>query len=147
MNLGRRQRLRGRVIDAASAALLAQGYVSQIDVFPGHSLARCRDAGALESGPPPVPLAGIQTAAIRITEAMELFHVWATEQNLDATEITYVAQSPTRATLNFTNTNNPVIERFFLTHWVPRELPIDHAAAVTNEQDVDIELTNVAAAT
>jgi len=53
---------------------------------------------------------------------MELFHAWATEQNLVPMEIAYIAHGPSRATLNFTDTNNSVIERFFRTHRVSREL-------------------------
>lgn len=122
MNLEHRKKLQGRVVEAASAALIAQSYVSPLDVLTG---IRWLDVATLErwkQGRLTYLLQGVQTSADRVTDAMELFHAWATEQNLDAIEIAYIAQGPSRATLNFTDTNNPVIERFFRTHRVSREL-------------------------
>src|ERR1041384_2179474 len=105
MNPERRQKLQTRVRDVASAALSAQGHVSPIDVLTG---IRWLDVATLERWKQsrlPYLLQGIQTSADRITEAMELFHAWATEQNLVPMEIAYIAHGPSRAPLNSTHPN------------------------------------------
>ncbi len=123
MSRQNRRPLADRVIEAAEAALAAQGYVSAIDVFLG--------IGWLDGGAPKRWQQGqldclegaVQTSPVRLSEAMELFRAWATGKGLLASETDYVARTPQRQTLRFSRSGDPAIERMYRTHWVSPALP------------------------
>ncbi|MBI4952971.1 MAG: hypothetical protein HY908_13135 [Myxococcales bacterium] len=122
MNPDNRNMLRVRVVAAAEAALSRQGFVSAIDVLSGiqwldqATLKRWKQAqlACLE--------AGIQTNLTRISEAMRLFRAWATEKHLSPSETAYVAKTPARTTLRFSQSGDATIERLYRTHWVSPDL-------------------------
>jgi hypothetical protein len=117
-----RQLLVDRVTSAAQATLAAQGYVAPLDVLLGvgwldvNSMKRWRQGqvGSLETV--------VQSNLPRISEAMKLFRAWAGEVGLLPSETAYVAQTPQRQTLRFSESGDATIERLFRTHWVSPEL-------------------------
>jgi hypothetical protein len=123
MSRQHRRPLADRVIEAAEAALAAQGYVSAIDVFLG--------IGWLDGGAPKRWQQGqldclegaVQTSPVRLSEAMELFRAWATGKGLLASETDYVARTPQRQTLRFSRSGDAAIERMYRTRWVSPALP------------------------
>jgi hypothetical protein len=110
--------LADRVAEAAEASLAAQHYVSAIDVLvrigwldPG-SLKRWR------FGQVPCLERAVQTNLPRISEAMKLFRSWAASKGLFPSETHYVARTPQRQTLRFSQSGDPTIEKLYRTHWV-----------------------------
>jgi hypothetical protein len=117
-----RKALADRVVRAAAAALAAQGYVSSIDVLVGIGWL---DAGAVERwrrGQIDYLERVVQANLSRISEAMKLFRSWAAGMGLFASPTGYVARTPRRQTLRFSNSGNPTIEGLYRTHWVSPEL-------------------------
>src|SRR5215216_2580396 len=106
-----RKKLDERVISAAEAALTEQKYVSAVDVLvgigwlDGGTLARWRQ-GQVEN------LEGaMQTGLPRISDAMRLFRSWAATKGLTPTETDYIARTPSRQALRFSEGGDPTIEK------------------------------------
>jgi hypothetical protein len=118
--MGRKNRknLADRVVRAAEAALADGNYVSCIDVLVGIGWL---DATALERwrrGQIEFLESAIQTNVSRISEAMELFRSWAGGRSLTPNQVRYVARTPQRQTLRFSESGDPATEAFYRTHWV-----------------------------
>lgn len=122
MNAENRSKLAERVIRAAEAALAAQDYVSPVDVLVGIGWL---DPGAVKRwrrGQVEYLESTVQTKPSRISEAMKLFRLWATAEGLLPSETHYVAQTPQRQALRFSEDGDPSIERLYRTHWISGEL-------------------------
>lgn len=65
----------------------------------------------------------MQVSASRISEAMTLFRTWAEAKGLSASETPYIARTPTREALRFSNSGDPAIDRLYRTHWISSALP------------------------
>ena len=110
MNPENRRKLADRVVKAAEAALAARHYVSPVDVLVGIGWL---DPGAVKrwrEGQVDYLERVIQTKPSRISEAMKLFRSWATAKGLIASETSYVARTPSRQPLQFSESGNPTIE-------------------------------------
>jgi hypothetical protein len=117
-----RTKLVDRVVAAAEAALTARHYVSPIDVLVG---IRWVDDGTVKrwrSGQIQYLEQVVQANLSRISEAMKLFRSWARAKGLTPSETKYVAQTPGRQILRFSESGDPTIERLYRTHWVSPEL-------------------------
>src|SRR4030081_2521306 len=122
MNPKNRNALAERVVKAAEAALAARGYGSSIDVLVGIAWV---DAGEVEQwrrGQIDYLERVVQTNLPRISEAMKLFRSWATKKGLVPSETKYVARTPQRPALRFSESGEKSIERLYRTHWVSPEL-------------------------
>jgi hypothetical protein len=117
-----RKNLEERVREAAEAVLAARHHVSPVDVFtrigwldPG-ALKRCQlgQIDYLEQA--------VQANPERIAEAMRLLRSWATARGLSPSEATYLARTPQRQALRFSERGDPAIEQFYRTHWIPGDL-------------------------
>jgi hypothetical protein len=53
---------------------------------------------------------------------MKLFRSWATAKGLNPSETSYVARTPSRQTLRFSQSADPTIEGRYRTHWISGEL-------------------------
>jgi hypothetical protein len=118
MNPENRKRLADRVVKAAEAALAAQNYATSLDVLIGIGWL---DPGSLKrwrQGQVHCLERAVQTNLSRICEAMKLFRSWASAKGLVPSETQYVARTPQRQTLRFSDSGNPQIERAYRTHWV-----------------------------
>jgi hypothetical protein len=118
MNPENRHRLADRVVKAAEAALAAQNYASSVDVLIGIGWL---DPGSLKrwrQGQVDYLERAVQTNLSRISEAMKLFRSWASAKGLVPSETQYVARTPQRQTLRFSDSGDPEIERAYRTHWV-----------------------------
>lgn len=116
------KKLGDRVIRAAEAALAAQKYASPVDVLVGIGWL---DPGALKRwqlGQVEHLEAVVQTGQPRVSEAMELFRSWATAKGLAPSETHYIARTPSRQTLRFSESGDPTIEKLYRTHWISGEL-------------------------
>ncbi len=114
--------LADRVVRAAEAALAAQDYVAPIDVLVGIGWL---DPGAIQrwrQGQIDCLERTAQTNLPHLSEAMKLFRFWATGKGLLASETDYVARTPTRQTLRFSQSGSPTSELLYRTHWVSPEL-------------------------
>jgi hypothetical protein len=67
-------------------------------------------------------LHAVQTKPSRISEAMTLFRSWASGRSLSASPTHYVARTPQRPTLRFSESGDPAIETLYRTHWVSHDL-------------------------
>ena len=64
----------------------------------------------------------VQTNLSRVSEAMRLFRSWASAKGLLASQTDYVARTPRRDRLRFSNSGDAGIEAAYRTHWVSPEL-------------------------
>jgi hypothetical protein len=113
-----RRPLADRVALAAEASLAAQHHVSAIDVLVHMGWL---DPGAVKLwrlGQVPCLERVMQSNLPRISEAMKLFRSWAAGKGLLASETAYVARTPQRQTLRFSQSGDPTIEKLYRTHWV-----------------------------
>ena len=110
--------LADRVVTAANAALVAQGYVSPIDVLVGIGWHDVRTVEQWRRGQIDCLERAVQTNLPRISEAMRLFRSWARERNLSESPTHYVARGPQRQTLRFSLSGDPAIEATYRTHWI-----------------------------
>ena len=117
-----RRSLPDRVSGAAQAALAAQGYVAPLDVLVGIGWLDGRAVKRWQQGQVECLEAVIQTNLSRISEAMALFRSWATENQLLASEVAYVARTLQRQALVFSRNGDPAIERHYRTHFMSPEL-------------------------
>ena len=104
-----RKKLNDRVIRAAEAALAVQKYVSPVDVLVGIGWL---DPGALkrwERGQVEYLEGIVQTNLPRISEAMKLLRSWAAAKGLTPSETHYIARTPSRQTLRFSKSGNPIL--------------------------------------
>ena len=114
--------LADRVARAAEAALVAQHFVSVIDILVRIGWL---DPGAVERwrrGQIDCLEEGLQIDPPRISEAIRLFGSWATAKGLLPSPTAYVGRTPDRPTLRFSRSGNPAIENSYRTHWVSPEL-------------------------
>lgn len=109
-----------RVVEAAEAALSAQGYASSIDVLVGIGWLDAEKVAQWRRGQIDHLEHVVQTNLPRISEAMKLLRSWAAQRGLSASPPSYVARSPRRQTLRFNRSGHPTIEA--RTHWVSQEL-------------------------
>jgi hypothetical protein len=65
----------------------------------------------------------IQPNRPRIMEALRLFREWAVEKGLSPSETHYVARTPERQTLRFSENDDPAIDQIYRTNWVSPALP------------------------
>jgi hypothetical protein len=112
-----------RVAQAAEAALSDHGYVSPIDVFTGMGLLAHAHVEDWRNGRVPHLESFIQGSEAKISQTKTLFQEWARRRNLQPSETAYLARtrSPQRE-LQFSQSGDPDIERFFRTHYVSPEL-------------------------
>jgi hypothetical protein len=65
----------------------------------------------------------MQVKPPRLSEALALLRSWATQKGLVASEAEYVARTPQRQTLRFSQSGDPALEKSFRTHWISGDLP------------------------
>jgi hypothetical protein len=115
-------KLEGRVVRAAEAALAERRVVSAIDMLVGirwltpAELARWRQGRVrdLETV--------VQVNPDKLTAAMAIFQGWARDQGLRPSETSYLARSRDRRPLRFSRSGDEDIERAYRTHWVSPEV-------------------------
>src|SRR5262245_35590311 len=139
----KRRSLTDRVNEAAERALVAQQYVSMIDVLRGigwlyPGVPREWQQGRLECLE-----AAMQIAPDRLLEAMKLLANWATAQGLVPSESGYVARTPAREQLRFSRSGDPDIERRYRIHWVSPELSEEKRERLTRKASAPPELVAV----
>src|SRR5437016_14241062 len=107
MNPENRRKLAERVTKAAEAAFAAQKNVSPIDVLVGIGWL---DPGAVKrwrQGQIDHLWGVVQVDASRILQAMSLFQSWASARGLLQNEVDYVAGTPQRQNLRFSEGADP----------------------------------------
>jgi len=112
-----------RVAKAAEASLAAQGYASPIDVLLGIGWLNPNTFKDWQQGRVDCLGDVMQVNPSRLSEALTLFRSWATGKGLIESETEYVARTPQRQTLRFTQSGDPALEKLYRTHWIASDLP------------------------
>lgn len=112
-----------RVANAADAALAAQGYASPIDVLVGIGWLYPGAVKEWQQGRIDCLVDVIQVKPSRLPQALALLRSWATGKGLIASETDYVARTPQRPTLRFSQGGDAALERSYRTHWISSALP------------------------
>jgi len=136
--------LERRVIRAAEAALAERQAVSPLDLLvalgwlaPSHvDLWREGRVESLED------LMSVSRA--KLSTAMAIVQRWARGHRLIASETAYVARTPDRRTLRFSDSGDPDVERGYRTHWVSPELPAAVRERLATRQSRPPELVVIA---
>jgi hypothetical protein len=112
-----------RIGRAAEASLAAQGHASPIDVLLG--IGWLNSTGVRDWQQGRVECLGdvMQVKPPRLSEALALLRSWATQQGLVASEAEYVARTPQRQALRFSQSGDPALEKSFRTRWISGDLP------------------------
>jgi hypothetical protein len=114
--------LKKRVVNAAEAALAAQGYASAIDVLLGIGWLDAARVERWRRGQIAYLERCVESNLPRISMAMNLFRAWAISKGLKPSETHYVGRRPRRQTLRFSKSGHPAIEALYRTHWVSAAL-------------------------
>jgi hypothetical protein len=122
MPSGNRPRLRGRVVAASEAALARQGYVSAVDVLMGLGWIHLATVNRWRRGQLPYLEREIPVEPSRIAEAMQVLRSWAAQRSLSPSEAAYIARTPARPALQFSEGGDPTMERLYRTRWVSPKL-------------------------
>jgi hypothetical protein len=123
MSRKNRGNLADRVTKAAEAALAAQNYVSPIDVLLRIGWLDPNTARRWRQGQVDYLEQALQVNPTRLSEAMTFFRSWAGAKGLVQSETDYVARTPQRQTLRFSESGDSTTERLYRTHWISGELP------------------------
>lgn len=129
-----------RIARGADDALAAHGYASPIDVLLG---IRWLDASTWErwqQGRIDTLQEGLQVRPDRIAQAMQLFRDWAESKGLQPHAAVYLARTPERPALRFTQDGEPTIEAQFRTHWISPSLSDRQRERVIAKSDAPPEL-------
>ncbi len=122
MSRTNRRPLPERVTEAAEASLAAQNYASPLHMLLHLGWLDPNSARRWQQGQVESLERVMQVAPARIAEAMQLLRSWAAAKGLAESEADYVARTPQRSALRFTNGGDPEIERRFRTHWLSNEI-------------------------
>lgn len=115
-------KLRTRVVAAATAALARQGYVSAIDVLLGLGWVTAPQVTAWRTGQVNSLERVAQTNLPKVTLALTALRQWAIAEGLRPSETDYVARTRDRRRLRFSVSGAGPIEAAYRTHWVSPEL-------------------------
>jgi hypothetical protein len=120
MSRKNRASLADRVSRAAEAALAAQDFVSPIDVLVAIGWL---DPGAVERWRRgQIDCLEDDVQSPRVSEALTQLRFWATAKGLSPILTDYVARTPQRPMLRFSESGDDTIEELYRTHWVSPEL-------------------------
>jgi len=111
-----------RVASAAEAALADHHYVSTLDVLFGMGWLDYASEARWRKGQVDFLESVVQPGWQRVLEAMALFRSWADSKGLLPTETPYVARTPGRDALRFSEDATDAVEQAFRTHWISPEL-------------------------
>lgn len=111
-------KLERRVIAAAESALDDQKYVSAVDVLVGLGWVAPSNVDRWRQGRIDVLDRVTAGGPDKRASALEILRRWASDRGLVPSEIDYVARTPDRRHLQFSETGAPEIEREYRTHWM-----------------------------
>jgi hypothetical protein len=111
--------LKGRVVEAASRALGAKGWVAAVDVLVGIGWLSPGDLEAWRGGQVPYLEQTLNVGLGEINSAMRAFHAWSEAQGLRPDPVPYVVPN-TRRLLQFTKSADPSLEARYSTHWATK---------------------------
>lgn len=107
-----------RVARAAAEALQDHGYVAPVEVLMGMGWLQPVHSDRWRQGRLPYLEQMVQAAPAKVATAMRALQAWAGEQELQPSEVTYIARTRDRRTLQFSAGGDPSIEQAYRTHWV-----------------------------
>jgi hypothetical protein len=122
-----------RVARSAEAALQDHGYVAAVDVLVGIGWLKPVYPDHWQQGRLPYLERAVQAPSGKVSAAMRALSCWAAEQGLQPSEMAYVARTRDRATLQFSASGDPAIERNYRTHWFSPALPEKKRARVVEQ--------------
>ena len=115
-------KLEQRVVRAAEAALSDQQFVSAVDVLVGLGWLTPGRVNEWRQGRVEYLEQAVQANLHKISSAMAIFRRWAADRGLTPSETEYVARTPDRRRLRFSENDTATIEKAYRTHWVSPEL-------------------------
>ncbi|MCZ7589935.1 MAG: hypothetical protein M5U27_13975 [Gaiella sp.] len=140
----RPENLEQRVVDAAEAALVERQVVGAVDVLVGLGWLAPSQVAAWRQGRIET-LEGVLTVSpAKLSAARRLLEQWAHARGLSASDAAYVARTPDRRALRFSESGDPGIERAYRTHWLSPELPAGARERLTERQRRPPELVVIA---
>jgi hypothetical protein len=122
-----------RVARAAEAALQHHGYVAAVDVLVGIGWLPPVHRDHWQQGRVPYLEKVVQAGPGKVAAAMRALSRWTAQQGLQPSETAYVARTRDRATLQFSASGDPAIERSYRTHWFSPALPENKRARVVEQ--------------
>jgi hypothetical protein len=128
------ERLQGRVVRAAEAALAERKMVSTIDVLVGVGWLAPSEVDKWRQGRIPYLEAAAQVNLGKLSTAMKYFQGWARDRGLRPSETAYVARTRDRRSLRFSKSGAPEIERAYRTHWVSSDLSLKKRQRLAEQQ-------------
>jgi len=117
-------RLEGRTVAAAEAALAARKVVSAIDVLQGIGWLPQTRIDEWRRGNLAYLEGGLSTNPRKISAVMTMLRRWAVSRGLSPRETAYVSRTLDRHELRFSQSGELAVEQAYRTHWVSPELPL-----------------------
>lgn len=140
-----RTQLADRVTSTAESLLASQDCVTPIDVLVHIGWLPPTAVRQWQQGRVECLEETMQVQAKRILHALELLRSWATAKGLVASEGEYVARSPQRESLRFSQSGDAALEHAYRTHWLPQALSEKKRARVVKKANPSAELVVIQA--
>ncbi len=140
----RTEDLERRVVGAAEAALVEQQAVSTLDVLVALGWLAPSHVAAWRKGRIETLEEALSVSPAKLSTALLLLERWAHGCGLAANETAYVARTPDRRTLRFSENGDPAVERAYRTHWLSSELSAGARERLAQRQSRPPELVVIA---
>lgn len=136
--------LERRVVRAAEAALAERQVVSPLDVLVGLGWLTSSHVAMWRQGRTETLEETLSVSPAKLSAAWRAFERWAGRRGLVASEISYVARTPDRRPLRFSESGDLDVERAYRTHWLSPELSAGERERLTQRQSRPPELVVIA---
>jgi len=137
--------LERRVAGAAEAALAERQVVSPVDVLVGLGWLAPSQVAAWRQGRLETLEGALTVSPAKLSAALGLLEPWAHDRGLVASETAYVARTPDRRALRFSERGDADVERAYRTHWLSPELSVTARERLADRQSRPPELVVIAA--
>ena len=136
--------LEQRVLCVAEAALAERRFVSPVDVLVGLGWLAPSHVDLWRQGRIDPLEDVLDVNPVKLSAAMRVLQRWARQRRLVASEVAYVAHTPDRRSLRFSESGSPEVERAYRTHWVSPELSAGRRERLAQRQSRPPELVVIA---
>jgi hypothetical protein len=137
--------LERRVAGAAEAALAEWQVVSPVDVLAGLGWLAPSHLAAWRQGRIETLEGALTVSPVKLSAALRLLERWAHDRGLVASETAYVARTPDRRALRFSERGDADVERAYRTQWLLPELSVAARERLVQRQSRPPELVVIAA--
>jgi hypothetical protein len=126
--------LERRVVRAAEDALAERQFVAALDVLMGLGWLAPSHVEAWQQGRVDALEDAMSVNPAKRAAALRVLQRWASDRGLMESEISYVARTPDRRTLRFSESGESAVERMYRTQWISPQLSTSRRERLVQKQ-------------